>query len=123
MKITWRDAITTISTAGAVVFATAYYQEYDWPLVSNINWVICGLAALGLITLAAGFAFDKLSNDYWDLVGVSLALALGSITALGLSYPASGYVITMLIGVIVCWLASLIHHFMEHDIPKGVMHA
>jgi len=128
MRITWKDAITTISTAGAGVLAYAYFNDYTWPLVSNINWVIGGMLALGLITLVAGFAFDKFSNDYWDLVGVALALGLGSVAVMAWSFTADGYIMAMLVGVALCWAVSLSHHIEEHGTqghgtPRHFIHA
>jgi hypothetical protein len=123
MKITWKDAISTISTAGAAVLGYADFNDYSWPLVSNINWVIAWMAALGLITLIAGFTFDKFSNEYWDLAGVTLAVALGTIAIMGWSFAVGGYVTAMLVGVVVSWAVSLSHHFAEHSTSKRLIHA
>jgi hypothetical protein len=123
MRITWKDAITTISTAGAGVLAYAYFNDYSWSLVSNINWVIGGMLALGFITLVAGFAFDKFSNEYWDLVGVALAVGLGTVAVMGWSFEAGGYVTAMLVGVVTCWVVSLGHHIEERGTPRHFIHA
>ena len=117
MKITWKDAITTLSAGGAGVLTVAYYNDYTWPLMSSTRWVVGGLAALAAVILIIGFVFDKLSNLNWDLLGVSLALATGFITAMGLSIAVSGYVVTMLAAVLVTWLVSVSHHFLEQDTP------
>jgi len=117
MKITWKDAITTLSAGGAGVLTVAYYNDYTWPLMSSTRWVVGGLAALAAVILIIGFVFDKLSNLNWDLLGISLALATGFITAMGLSIAVSGYVVTMLAAVLVTWLVSVSHHFLEQDTP------
>ena len=117
MKITWKDAITTLSAGGAGVLTVAYYNDYTWPLMSSTRWVIGGLGALAAVILIIGFVFDKLSNLNWDLLGISLALATGFITAMGLSIAVSGYVVTMLAAVLVTWLVSVSHHFLEQDTP------
>lgn len=117
MKITWKDAVTTLSAGGAGALTVAYYNDYTWPLMSSVRWVVGGLAILSAIILVVGFAFDKLSNLNWDLLGITLAVAIGFITALGLSYAVSGYVITMLVAVLATWLVSISHHFIEHETP------
>lgn len=117
MRITWKDAITTLSAGGAGVMSLAYYNDYTWPLVSSVRWVVGGLAVLASIILIVGFAFDRLSNLNWDFLGISLALAIGFIVALGLSFAASGYVVSMLVAVLATWLVSISHHFMEHENP------
>jgi len=85
--------------------------------MSSTRWVVGGLAALAAVILIIGFVFDKLSNLNWDLLGISLALATGFITAMGLSIAVSGYVVTMLAAVLVTWLVSVSHHFLEQDTP------
>jgi hypothetical protein len=117
MKITWKDAVTTLSAGGAVVLSVAYYNDYSWPLVSNVRWVVGGLAVLAAVILVVGFAFDRLSNLNWDLLGITLAVTIGFITAMGLAFAVSGYVVTMLIAILATWLVSISHHFMEQDTP------
>ena len=99
------------------MLTVAYYNDYTWPLMSSVRWVVGGLAVLAAIILVMGFAFDKLSNLNWDLLGITLAAAIGFITALGLSFAVSGYVVTMLSAVLVTWLVSVSHHFIEHEVP------
>ena len=119
MKITWKDGISTLSAAGALVLERAYFHNYDWPLASSVRWMLGGVVLLGLISLVAGFAFDKYSNEYWDIVGIVAFVALGSITVLGMVYAVSDYLIAGMLTTSAIWLVSTTHHLIEHDRPAG----
>jgi hypothetical protein len=121
MKITWKDAVTTLSAGSAVALSVAYYNDYSWPLVSSVRWMVAIMAALAAIILILGFAFDKLSGMYWDITGVILAAFTGFITAIALTYADSGYVMTMMIAVLVIWAVSMVHHVIEHE-PTQTTH-
>jgi|GEM_PF-1575875 len=114
MKITWKDAVTTLGAGSAVVLERVYYNNYDWPLVSSTRWVVTGLAILGAITLLAGFAFDKLSSTGWDVIGLTFGTLLVVLTALGLIYAISDYVILIALTTVAMWVVSVAHHLMEN---------
>jgi hypothetical protein len=123
MRITWKDAITTISTGGAIVLERAYSQSFDWPFVSEIRWVIVGLAALVAINLALGFAFDAFSSDTWDTLGMLLGAGLVVLVTLGLIYAAPVYTLLLMLSAVAIWVVSVAHHFAESGSPQTLHHA
>lgn len=123
MKVTWKDAVTTVSAGGAIALERAYFHNYDWPLVSSMRWVLGGLAVLGFINLILGFAFDKFSNEYWDLLGITIGIGLATITTLGIIFVVSDYVVAMMLSVLAIWLISIVHHLVERGVPQRIVHA
>jgi len=123
MRITWKDAVTTVSTGGAVVLERAYFHNYDWPLVSSMRWVIGGLAIAAFINLIVGFAIEWGQNEWWDFATIFGAVTLGTLTFLGLNYVVSDYVVAMMLSVVSVWLVSMVHHMVEHGTPQRLIHA
>lgn len=117
MRITWKDAITTLSAGGAVVAERAYFHEYDWPLASSMRWVIGVLAILAAINLVLGFAFDWRKSDWWDFLAIVLGVGLATITTLGLIYVVSDYVVLGMLATLAIWLLSVARHLAEHGAP------
>jgi phosphatidylserine synthase len=117
MRVTWKDAVTTISAGGAIVLERAYSQNFDWPLVSEIRWVIIGLAVLTAVNLVLGFAFDRFSSDTWDVFGILLGAGLAIVVTLGMFYAAPVYVLLLMLSAVAIWLISISHHFTESSTP------
>ena len=113
MRITWRDAITTISMGSAIVVERAYFHNWDWPLVSSMNWVLVGLAALGLLAILAGISFDKFASEAWNFIAAIWALATVAVAGLGMAYEVSDYVVIMMLNVVGVWIVSVAYHFIE----------
>ena len=122
MRITWRDGVTTLSTAGAIVLERAYFHNYDWPLVSSMRWVIAGLAVLFAINYVFGYVLDRSHATVWTWTSGILAIAALIVTSLGLVYAASDYVVLLMITAVVFWAASLAAHFAVHSTTSSHGH-
>ena len=123
MRITWKDAVTTISAGGAIILERAYSQSFDWPFVSEVRWVIAGLAVLAAINLVVGFAFDALSSDTWDTFGMLLGAGLVILVMLGLIYAAPVYTLLLMLSAVAIWVISIAHHFAESSSPQTLNRA
>lgn len=110
MRITWRDGVTTLSTAGAIVLERAYFYNWDWPLISNVRWTIAGLAALILVGFVFSYALDTTRSRGWSIIAGLIGLAAVVLTGLGLIYAASNYAILLMLTAVVFWIASVIEH-------------
>lgn len=110
MRITWKDGITTLIAAGAVVLERAYFHNWDWPLISNTRWTIAGLAILVVAGLVFGFALDKRRGVMWMTDTVLLGLAVVTLTTLGMIYAASDYAVLLMINAVLVWFLSIVQH-------------
>lgn len=114
MRITWKDGITTLSTAGAIVLERAYFHSWNWPLISNVRWVIAGLAVLIAISFLFGYVLDEQRSAAWSWATGLLAATAAVLTGLGLIYAASDYVVLLMLTAVVFWAASLVAHLATH---------
>jgi hypothetical protein len=114
MRITWRDAITTLIVGGAVTLEYAYFHNWDWPLVSNMRWTIAGLAILSALALIIGYVNDKYSSGVWDLTAVFFGVIIAALTTFGMIYVVSDYVVLLMLTAMAVWFVSIIHHLVEH---------
>ena len=110
MRITWRDGITTLATAGAIVLERAYFHDWDWPLVSSMRWVITGLAILMAVNYLFGYVIDHVHSAGWSFTATAIAVITLVLTGLGLAFVVSDYVVLLMLASIVFWLASMLRH-------------
>lgn len=110
MNITWKEGVTTLASAGAVAVERAYFHNYSWPLVSSTRWVVVGLAALIAVGYIFSYVLDSTRSEGWSLTANILAVAAAVLTALGLAFPASDYVVLLMLAAIVFWVAAVVRH-------------
>lgn len=122
MSLTWRDGVTTLATAGAVVLERAYFHNWDWPLLSSMRWAIAGLAILIAVNYLFGFILDATRGEGWTVVANALAVIAVLLTAFGLSYVVSDYVVLLMVTAIVFWAASIVRRLAVH-VPMAHGHA
>jgi hypothetical protein len=122
MRITWKDGVTTLSTAGAIVLERAYFHDWDLPLVSNMKWVIAGLVLLTAVGFVFSYVLDAVRGAGWSLVAGILAASTIVLAGLGLYYTNSDYVVLLMLNAILFWFASLVRHVTVH-VPMTQSHA
>lgn len=122
MRITWKDGVTTLATAGAIVLERAYFHNWDWPLISSMRWTMAGLAALIAVSFVFGYLLDAYKSELWGFASSVLLFAAIVLTGLGMYYVVSDYVVLLMVNAVVFWCASLLRHFTVH-VPMAHGHA
>lgn len=122
MNITWKEGVTTLAAAGAVALEWAYFHSYSWPLVSSTRWVVAGLALLIGIGFLFSYVWDKTRSEGWSMTANVIAMVAVVLTALGLIFPASDYVVLLMLTSIVFWVAAIVRHLTVHA-PSTQVHA
>ena len=110
MRITWKDGVTTLAAAGAIVLDRAYFHNWDWPLVSSMSWVIVGLAALTAVGMLFSYVLDDTRSSTWSWVTGAFAFVTAALTGLGLYYTNSDYVVLLMLSAVTYALASIVRH-------------
>lgn len=110
MRITWKDGITTFATAGAIVLERAHFHNWDWPLVSNVRWVVAGLALLIAINLVFGYVLDSQRSTAWSWTAGVLAIVGATLAVLGMIYVNADFAVLLMLTAVVTWAASLVAH-------------
>lgn len=122
MRVTWKDGVTTLATAGAITLERAYFHSWDWPLISNMDWVIAGLVGLTAIGFLFSYVFDEFRNTAWTwIAGILGALTL-VLAGFGLITGSSDYVVLLMLNAVLFWIASIIRHVTVH-VPMARGHA
>ena len=115
MRITWKDGVTTLSAAGAIVLEYAYFHDWSWPLISNMKWAMAGLAALTAVGLVFSYVLDEIRGFSWSLVAGLFAISTIALTGLGLYYVNTDYVVLLMLNTVLFWFASIVRHVTLHE--------
>lgn len=123
MKITWRDGVTTLSAAGAIVLERAYFHNWDWPLIDSMRWTVVGLAALTAVGFIFSYMLDASRSVAWSWVVGAFAFVTVALMALGLYYnTVTDYVVLLMVNAVLFWMASIVRHVTVHE-PMAQSHA
>lgn len=122
MRITWKDGVTTLSAAGAIVLEYAYFHDWDWPLISNMKWVMIGLAGLTAIGLVFSYVLDQVRSFSWSLIAGVFAVSTVALTGLGMYYANTDYIVLLMLNAVLFWIASVVRHVTVHS-PVAQGHA
>lgn len=115
MKVTWKDGVTTLSTAAAVVLERAYFHNWDWPLIDNMRWAVAGLALLFAVGFVFSYVLDAVRGIGWSWAAGSLGVLAVVLTGLGLYYnTTTDYVVSLMLTTVLFWVASLVRHLTVH---------
>jgi hypothetical protein len=110
MSITWKDGVTTLSTAGAILIERAYFHDWSWPLVSSLRWVIAGTLGLIAISFVFSYVLDKVKGIGWTAVATMIGALAFVLAGLGLYFNDSDYLVLLILSAVAFWLASIVRH-------------
>jgi hypothetical protein len=112
MRLTWKDALGTLISAGGVLAAVSTLQGWGWPLLADARAGVIALLVMAVVVCPLGFA-NPTPAFYKDpfvlaamLVGTAI-LVLGVIALFGT--PAT-YLPWMIGLTAVNWLVTTVHH-------------
>jgi hypothetical protein len=111
MRITWKDGVTTLAAASAVVLERAHYNDWGIPLVSDVRWAIIGITILAIIGFILSYMLDESHSQTWSYVANALGVIMLVLAGIGLIVGASVYVTLLMLGVVAFWVASIVRHF------------
>lgn len=110
MAITWRDGITTLAAATAVLVGQAYFHEWGWPLVHELSWAIAIVAALGFVIFYFSFAMDDNQGVGWSAMAYVSSLLAAGLAAGGVLTESAIFLVLAMIVVVLFWLVSVVRH-------------
>jgi hypothetical protein len=117
MRLTWKDAVATVFTAGIVAIYIAFLLDLGWPLIASVRGTTAALLVLGAV---GGCALGTVGAQYGKNLQpvartlVVIATVLG-VVALGAGIyaliTASEVALAVLFGAIVAlWLTATVRH-------------
>lgn len=108
MSLSWKDAATTILTAGVVTLAFAAVQE--WLSFLSVRWTVVGMLVLGIGACAVGAYSTNTAPAYYSLVTGVLVAVAGLCVLLGLIFGAKGYAVALASAIVVLWFIATVRH-------------
>jgi hypothetical protein len=125
MKLTYRDAITTVLASLVVAVTLAVTQGWAWPLLGNPRAGIVAVAILGIAMCSIGTRSEDMATmeAFVHHPGMIVASALGAVALLLL---IAGLIVgteTMLIPIsgllVLLWAVATIRHAATPTAPIG----
>ena len=114
MKLTWKDAVTTLIMAAVIILERAYFHNWNWPLVSGMRWVVIGIATLTVLSLFFSYVLDRVHSVGWNIIAGVFSLSTLALTGLGLYYANSDFVVLLMLNTVLLWAVSMIGHVISH---------
>lgn len=127
MRLTWKDMVATVFTAGAVVVYIAFLQRAGWPLIGGVRGTAAAIMVLGLF---GGCAFGAAGGLYGRNVRPAARAYVALTSILGLAALGSGIyalvtandgaLAVLFVATVGLWLVATAHHlFNAPAAPTG----
>lgn len=108
MSLGWKDAGSTLLTAGAVTLAIVAIR--DWASFVTVRWALVGMMLLGVGACAVG-AYGGTDLPPLYSVGMGILVAGAIVTLLlGLIFGGKSYLVAMAVIIGLLWLITTIRH-------------
>ena len=120
MRVTWKDGVTALATAGVVVLERAHFHNWDIPLISSVRWATTALVVLGLVSFIFGYMLDEDRSPAWSVVAAGIGIAAAVLAFFGLVTASADFVVLLMLAIGAFWLASLLRHLV---VPAQHSHA
>jgi hypothetical protein len=114
MKLTWKDGISTLLAAAAVLIGLAVTNGWGWPLLGDYRAGTVALAIVGFGMCATGTAVGKAS---WTDPLVLIATLLGVVALVlivgGLIYATAALFVALAADIVALWFVATLRHWMD----------
>jgi len=108
MSLHWKDAGTTLLTAGVITLSLA--AAYEWWSFITVRKAIAGMLLLGVGACALGAYNTNNVPAFYSIAMGALVIAAGVTILLGLIFGNKAYAVVLAVLIGLLWLASTIRH-------------
>ncbi|HSP08232.1 MAG TPA: hypothetical protein VLU92_01390 [Candidatus Dormibacteraeota bacterium] len=120
MRLTWRDAWSTVLVSAGLLMALSVVLGWGWPLLGGVR---SGIVALGLVGVAAcALGAPRESVYYRDAFGlmttVIVMIALAVAIVGGLIAGTQQFLIVLMVVTAMLWLMATVRHAVEGSAPS-----
>jgi hypothetical protein len=106
MTLTWRDGITTLAAAAAVLIERAHNLNWNWAVISNVRWAFAALVVLGAIAML----YEAVSGRFTTWLEYALGFAGAVLAVVGFSLASPAYLAWLMLDIVAIWFVSLATH-------------
>lgn len=112
MRLTWKDGLGTLITAGGVLAAVSTLQGWGWPLLADARAGVIALLVMALVVCPLGFASPGpgFYKDPFVLTAMAVGTAILVLGVIGLFSTPATYLPWMIGLTAANWLVTTIHH-------------
>jgi hypothetical protein len=120
MRLTWKDALSTVLVLAGLLMALSVIQGWGWPLLSGVRSGIIALAVVGLAACTLGAPRE--SFYYRDPFGlmttavVMIALVVAIVG--GLIVGTQQFLIVLMVVTAMLWVMATVRHAVEGSAPS-----
>ncbi len=120
MKLTWKDALSTVLVLAGLAIALSVTGGWNWPLIGGVREAIVALAVAGLASCLLGTPLERwYYTDPFGLLTVAIVvLVLIVATIGGLIFATQQYLVLLMIVTGMLWLFATLRHAIEGR-PQG----
>jgi len=120
MRLTWKDALSTVLVLAGLVMALSVVQGWGWPLLSGVR---SGIIALGVVGVAAcALGAPRESFYYRDPFGlmtmVIVMIALAVAIVGGLIFGTQEFLVVLMVVTAMLWVMATVRHAVEGTTPS-----
>jgi len=125
MKLTYRDAITTVLATLVVAVTVAVTQGWEWPLLGSARAGIVAVGILGIAMCSIGTRSEDMATKeaFSHHPGMIVGSALGAVALLlliaGLIVGTETMLITISGVLVLLWAVATIRHAATSTAPIG----
>lgn len=122
MRLTWRDAASTVLAAVVLVFTLAAVRDWGWPLLGSFRSATIVIAIVGLVMVGFGTAAREVrwSDPFMAVDGV-IGVAAVVLFIIAMFAASQGWFVAFAAAVLAMWLVPALRHVVEHE-PAGPGH-
>jgi hypothetical protein len=125
MKLTWKDAVSTVLVLAGLAMAVSVIQGWGWPLLGGVR---AGVIALGVTSLGACVLGGSLDRFYMtDPFGLAtFIVAMGALAIAivgGLIFGSLEFLYALMVVTGALWVLATLRHAVEGAGPAPVRRA
>jgi hypothetical protein len=115
MRLTWRDAVSTVLVFAGLTMAVSVVEGWGWPLLVGVQAGIIALGIAGVASCVFGSPLDRFSfTDPFALMTMVLAMALIGIAIVGgLITGAPEFLFVLMVVTGALWAMATVRHAVE----------
>jgi hypothetical protein len=121
MRLTWRDAVSTVLVLAGLMMALSVIQGWGWPFLGGVREGIVALGVAGVAACVLGSPRERFYyKDPFGLMTtliVMIALAVAIIG--GLIFGTQQFLVVLMLVTAMLWVMATVRHAVEGAIPPA----
>lgn len=115
MRLSWRDAGSTVVVVVGLAIATSVAAGWNWPLLGGVREGIIALTIVGVGAFVLDRPVDRFSlTDPFGLATMLVVMAAAAIGVVGgLIVGAIEYLLVLVVAVCALWFLATVEHAVE----------